>query len=456
MMPTNKHQNHDRGRASLVLALIGLIGATGLVNDPISPASARADAQVWTSTGSPNTADHSMAFLLPDGKVLVVGGSGSTELYDPSTGTWSITGSLNLPRGASTATLLGNGKVLVAGGYANNRCCAFSDITNTAELYDPATGEWSFTGNLNLRRAHHTATLLSNGKVLFTGGAFDTAAELYDPATGMCSLTGKLSEPRVGHAATRLQDGKVLVAGGCESEDCFSILGSAELYDPNTENWSATGDLNAARRWLTTLTTLANGNVLLPGGLGLFSLFDTVELYNPATGRWSYTGSPRNNRSGLPATVLPSGQVLVVGGWYGGVELYNPATGKWNTTASPKTVRRAVTATLLSDGNVLVVGGQSAEIYHPGVLYPAPTAPRIIEASVVKGIKLLITGENFDDGSVILLNRKEQKSKNDPLYPGTNLIGKKAGKKIMAGDRVQVRNPDGTLSEEFVFTGPST
>jgi hypothetical protein len=455
MMHTNKQQNHARGRAALVLALIGLISPTGLVKDPISPASARADAQVWTNTGSPNTTDHRTAFLLPNGKVLVVGGR-SAELYDPSTGTWSLTGSLNVSRMGYTATLLGNGKVLVAGGDSYSQQ---SDLTNTAELYDPATGEWSFTGNFNVRRAYPTATLLSNGKVLFAGGsAADSAAELYDPATGKWSLTGNLTGTRVGHAATRLQDGKVLVAGGCESEDCNYFPGSAEIYDPNTETWSITGSLNAPRIG-HTLTTLANGNVLLPGGFresfssssSFFETVDTVELYNPATGLWSYTGSPRNYRSGAPVT-LPSGQVLVVGGWYSGVELYNPATGKWNTTASPNTVRDASTATLLSDGNVLVVEGQSAELYHPGVLDPAPTAPRIILASVA-GKKLFITGENFHDGAVILLNGEEQKSRNNEQYPGTNLIGKRAGKNIKPGDRVQVRNPDGTLSAEFIFTG---
>jgi N-acetylneuraminic acid mutarotase len=346
-----------------------------------------------------------------------------------------------------TSTLLGNGKVLVAGGDSYSQQ---SDLTNTAELYDPATGEWSFTGNLNVRRAYHTATLLSNGKVLFAGGsAADSAAELYDPATGKWSLTGKLNESTIFSDATLLQDGKVLVAGGCESEDCFSTRGRAEIYDPNTETWSLTGSLNTGRSSFT-LTTLPNGNVLLLGGWdplpNPYLFFDTVELYNPATGRWSYTGSPRNNRFGHPVTLLPSGQVLVVGGGYPGVELYNPATGKWNTTASPNTDLGARTATLLSDGNVLVVGRQSAELYHPEVL--APTAPRIILASV-SGKKLFIIGDNFHDGAVILLNGEEQKSKND----GTYLIGKKAGKKIKAGDLLQVRNPDGTLSAAFIFTG---
>jgi hypothetical protein len=139
--------------------------------------------------------------------------------------------------------------------------------------------------------------------------------------------------------------------------------------------------------------------------------------------------------------------------------LYDPATGKWNTTVSINTARFDHTATLLSDGKVLVVGGsdengylRSAELYDPEMLDPAPTAPRIIMAST-SGKKLFITGENFHDGAVIVLNGEAQKTRNDEQNPQTTLIGKKAGKKIKPGDRVQVRNPDGTLSEEFIFTG---
>jgi N-acetylneuraminic acid mutarotase len=397
---------------------------------------------------------------LHDGKVLVVGGRdgggflASAELYDPTTGTWSFTGSLNGPRAWFTATLLGNGKVLVAGGYAISG--QSSDPTNTAELYDPATGEWSFTGNLNVVRVGHTATLLPNGKVLFAGGA--RTAELYDPATGKWSLTGKLSGARFYAAATLLQDGKVLVAAGRGKAMFALALSSAELYDPNTETWSITGSLNTPHP-IHTLTTLPNGNVLLPGA------FPAAELYNSATGRWSYTGSLLKGRGDDQFTLLRSGQVLVVGGAsvdeevFNSAELYDPATGKWNTTVSINTARFDHTATLLSDGKVLVVGGsdengylRSAELYDPEMLDPAPTAPRIIMAST-SGKKLFITGENFHDGAVIVLNGEAQKTRNDEQNPQTTLIGKKAGKKIKPGDRVQVRNPDGTLSEEFIFTG---
>jgi N-acetylneuraminic acid mutarotase len=127
---------------------------------------------------------------------------------------WISTGNLNIPRSGHTATLLANGKVLVVGGWNDNRL-------NSAELYDPASGTWSVTGSLNIARDSHTATLLPNGKVLVAGGLFHdptstsytTSAELYDPATASWTFTGSLHTERAIHTATRLQNGKILVVG---------------------------------------------------------------------------------------------------------------------------------------------------------------------------------------------------------------------------------------------------
>jgi N-acetylneuraminic acid mutarotase len=208
--------------------------------------------------------------------------------------------------------LLQNGKVLVVGGY--NR----SAITPTAELYDPATGTWSLTGILNVPRSGHSVTLLSNGKVLFAGGARDfsptNTAELYDPLSGTWSLTGNLNVARLAHTAAVLRDGRVLVAGGCGPNCVFDeeLLSSAELYDPNTGAWSYTGSLNGPVNDSVTIT-LPNGNVLVAGGADPFAT-NRAELYDPATGRWSYTGSLLSRRFDATATMLPSGQVLVVGG----------------------------------------------------------------------------------------------------------------------------------------------
>ena len=457
MMHANKQENHARRRLGLVLALVGLMSAATPATGPIRPASAQTDAPSWSYTGSlKRSHPRSSAMLLPDGKVLVVGGSHEVELYDPSTGTWSVNGTLTLTsRSDYTAVLLGNGKVLVAGGTET-----ISDdeapLTNSAELYDPATGESHFTGSLNVRSVGQTATLLPNGKVLFAGGVTQESttntAELYDPATGQWSLTGNLSTARSGHTAALLQNGKVLVAGGNIGQ---GNTASAEVDDPNTETWRSTGSLNTPRGG-HTLTTLPNGNLLVSGGAG------DAEIYNPATGLWSTTGSLNTARSHHTATLLSTGQVLVVGGiaFIGqgeskSAELYDQATGTFKTTADLNTGRYDHTATLLTNGKVLVVGGgliRRAELYHPGMLVPDPTDPRILLASV-SGKKLFITGENFHAGAVILLNGETQKTKQPAANPHTTLIGKKAGKKIRPGDTLQVRNPDGTLSEEFIFTG---
>ena len=170
-----------------------------------------------------------------NGKILAAGGTNGTltdiaeyvpfnsaEVYEPATGTWSVTASLNTARNLHTATLLPNGKVLAAPGL----------YTDTAELYDPSTGVWSFTAKIaNLDTfGGHTATLLSNGRVLVTGGS---AAKLYHPAIGTWSVTANLNTPRSGHSATLLANGKVLVAGGYNvTGDTYNTLNSAELYDP--------------------------------------------------------------------------------------------------------------------------------------------------------------------------------------------------------------------------------
>ena len=234
---------------------------------------------------------------------------------------------------------------------------------------------------------------------------------------------------------------------------------SAEVYDPTTETWSSTGSLNTPRGY-HTLTTLPNGNVLVSGGEGNAFPFklNTAEIYNPATGLWSTTGTLNTARNNHTATLLSTGQVLVVGGVtestgvYNSAELYDPATGTFKTTTDLNTARYNHSATLLNNGKVLVAGGggeHSAELYHPERLVPAP---RIIMASVA-GKKLIVVGENFDPGAVILINGEEQKTRNDEQNPQTMRIGKRAGKNIRLGDKLQVRNPAGKLSEEFIFTG---
>ena len=157
----------------------------------------------------------------------------SAELYDPVSGAWTRTGDLNEARSNHTATLMQNGRVLVASG--DNPYDDYGSDPGTAEIYDPGTATWINTGNLGAIRNGQTATLLPSGKVLVTGGVYFSArngAELYDPVSRTWTPTGNVSTPRFfGHTATLLSDGKVLVAAGASEANMPTALDSAELYD---------------------------------------------------------------------------------------------------------------------------------------------------------------------------------------------------------------------------------
>ncbi len=193
----------------------------------------------------------------------------------------------------------------------------------------PAAGTWSPTGKMITARGEHTATLLPDGKVLVAGGIADNteqvelaSAELYDPSTGKWSATGNMTTPRSRHTATLLASGKVLVAGGfcdpngtrgCAAVEPNGAIAVAELYDPRTGKWTATGSMTTERS-LHTATLLADGKVLVAGAEHRDGIFSSTELYDPGTGKWTATGSMITARTQQFAATLRDGTVLIVGG----------------------------------------------------------------------------------------------------------------------------------------------
>jgi galactose oxidase-like protein len=260
-----------------------------------------------------------------------------------------------------------------------------------AQPCNGAPGHFANTANLANARSAHTATVLSNGKVLVAGGAgssgLATIAELFDPTTRTWATTGSLAQGRFFHTATLLTNGRVLVAAGYVGE--FQTVGSAELYDPTSGTWTPTGSdiYPGYGRGMHTATLLPNGEVLVAGGfqavVGASSgTIYSAELYDPVTGIWTETGHLAHARYSHTATLLPDGRVLVAGGSCNcqysccgsgpsmSAELYHPESGIWSATGDLRTARSGHTATLLGNGKVLVVGGlgsagATAELYDP-------------------------------------------------------------------------------------------
>ncbi|WP_437640281.1 Kelch repeat-containing protein [Sorangium sp. So ce854] len=330
----------------------------------------------WSSVAPlPQARERHVALLMPDGQVMIAGGSGAfpypttVDFYDPATDTWTTGGALPYPLYPVGAALLQDGGVLFSPGGL---------------VYDPSTGATTSVpltpaeASRGWEFAQTALTPLPNGLVLRTGGSDDESvlreAALYDPATNTWSSAGTMSVTRHLHTATLLQDGRVLVVGGytLNADQLPAGRTSVEIYNPATGAWTAAAPTNLPRMQHTA-TLLPSGRVLVVGGGGtiyggteeevvvLVDAGETAEIYDPASDTWTPTAAPNFRHTWASAvTPMSHGRVMAIGSE--GAEIYKESNDTWTAIDDP-IPRGFHTATTLQDGSVLITGGYDATYF---------------------------------------------------------------------------------------------
>lgn len=380
-------------KSRLLLCLTVLVLTIGLAcSDSAQPSDRNDSSQVSSDVGQfellleglADARSMHIAELLPDGRVILIGGRSKgvsewpivhsrVEIFDPVTQEWTVTGELVDERQLPAVIVFSDGKVLVAGGTDSS-----INPYNRAEIWNPQTGQWTSAGKMKKRREIPQGIDLDDGRGLVAGGISKlfkhmTNVEAYDPVTDEWMELASTNEGRARFTLTKLQDGKILAVGGGALEGPWK--NSAEVYDPAADTWTLTADLITGRA-MHTATLLEDGRVLVVGGMGQGSgqgvSLTSAEIYNPVTNEWSTAGNTQIARQDHVATLMKDGRVIVVGGVGGTLqsEIYDPVDGTW--LLGPMTVegRYRFAGVTLADGSILIIAGQSTtKVLHTSEIY---------------------------------------------------------------------------------------
>lgn len=278
-------------------------------------------------------------------------------------------------RAAHSATLLPNGKVLIVAGFRKGADTYSQLYSRTAELYDPVSRKFSFTGSIQVARCGQTATLLPGGDVLITGGNNDTprlaSAELYHSSTGTWTRLPDMLAGREGHRAILLNNGKVLIIGGTENPYVY-----AEIYDPAKRQFEKAG-LSPLNLSGSCVVPLRDGRIFIVGGLFHHQPVQYSMIYDPSTYLFTKTADLNIVKYKAGAALLPDGRVIVIGGsnnrdWkgkYNNTEIYDPQKNTFMEGPGLHFERFKLSNAVvtLRNGAVLVAGGDShIEMLDPG------------------------------------------------------------------------------------------
>lgn len=277
------------------------------------------------------------------------------------------------PRHDHSATLLPDGRVLVVGGYTLPQ-----QWLSDAEIYDPTSNTWTVLPPLYKHGTIHTATVMKDGRVLVVGGCIGSylcteKVEIFDPKTNMWVDAPALKEQRAGQIAQLLNDGRVLIAGGYTAFNQIPIDGTAVIYDPTTNTWSETGPMTYPRSF-SEAVMLSNGEVLVAGGIVIGSdppaTSNAVEIYDPYNNTWRTAPFMAQARYGFILNTISNGQVIAVAGsrdwdsywtqdsFVHEIEYLEPFARQWRVIANLSEPSAFGAGVQLRDGRIWISGGQ--------------------------------------------------------------------------------------------------
>ncbi len=330
-----------------------------------------------------------MTVALPDGRVLIAGGTtgqsksppvetDTVDLFDPNTGELEAAGHLAGPRGAGQAVAMSDGRVvLIGGGF----CCWGN--TPFAEVYDPGRGE---SQPLDLAKPipkSSSVVRLPQDRILVVGGSGESgfSAAILDPATGDVMDLDPMPVPRRDGLTATLPDGRILIYGGL-GEDGEPQMGTV-FFDPSNGTFSLGPRQIVPRRDPATVV-LGDGRVLVAGGIPSNggALLRSAEIFDPRRDAFEETGDLTIGRAWGNAVELSDGRVLVTGGTNVRADLYDPATGTFTRTGDLAKPRLSASLVALPDGRALILGGvyvdedgysvgrSTAEVFEPTEFNP--------------------------------------------------------------------------------------
>ena len=311
--------------------------------------------------------------LLPSGNFLLAGGGGSSsfldtlEIYRYRTNDFvpsSALPSMTSLRANETATLLQNGKVLIAGGAVDN-----TTWTATTDIFNPATRTITAGPNMGDQREGASAKLLGNGRVLIAGGRDSVgtlnSVDIYHPVKNTITVGPPMNVARYDSAAVILPNGNLMIFGGFGGVPQSQPLKSTEIYNPSTNKWAVSPPSMLDARGGARATVLANGTVLISGGTNATAVLATTEIYHPTTR--TFTAGPDMNapRKYHAQIRLPSGRVLIAGGYSDNTglavidttDIYHPVTHKITAGPMMNDARGLASGALFANGKTLIAGG---------------------------------------------------------------------------------------------------